>query len=99
MRAVVFAALLAAVLAGCTSGVSTSGDKQFVGSEKCKSCHTNEYATWKGTLHSKMIRTAKDGLLKDAGDNWAKDSKGNAGPTKANISGAPAKMEDVAHVA
>jgi predicted CXXCH cytochrome family protein len=99
MRGVaLIAGLLAALLAGCTSGVSTSSDKQFVGSEKCKSCHTSEYATWKGTLHSKMIRTAKDGLLKDAGDNWAKDSKGNAGPTKANISGTPAKMEDIVFV-
>jgi hypothetical protein len=42
MRAVLVTALLAALLAGCTSGVSTSSDKQFVGSEKCKSCHTNE---------------------------------------------------------
>ena len=99
MRSVVItAALLAALLGGCTSGVSTSTDKQFVGSDKCQTCHQAEFASWKGTWHSKMIRTARDGLLKDAGENWAKDSKGNAGPTKANISGAPAKMEDVVYV-
>jgi len=90
--------LFAVVLAGCTSGISTSTDKQFVGSDKCQTCHQAEFASWKNTWHSKMVRTAKDGLLKDAGDNWAKDSKGNAGPTKTNISGAPAKMEDVVYV-
>ncbi|MCK7493941.1 MAG: hypothetical protein MZW92_23720 [Comamonadaceae bacterium] len=58
-------------------------------------CHAAEYKTWQDTLPRKMVRTPKDGLLKDAGDNWAKDSKGNAGPTKANIDGAPAKLEDV----
>jgi len=86
------------VLGGCTSGVTTGSDRQFVGSDKCQSCHQAEYTTWKATWHSKMVRTAKDGLLKDAGENWAKDGKGNAGPTKANISGAPAKMEDVVWV-
>lgn len=99
MRGVaVIAGLFAVVLAGCTSGVSTSTDKQFVGSDKCQTCHQAEYTSWKGTWHSKMVRTAKDGLLKDAGDNWAKDSKGNAGPAKGNITGAPAKMEDVVFV-
>ena len=45
-----------------------------------------------------MVRETRDGLLKDARDNWAKDSKGNAGPTKANITGTPAKLDDVVYV-
>lgn len=45
-----------------------------------------------------MVRPLKQGLLKHAGDNWAKDSKGTAGPTKGNIDGKPYKMEDVAYV-
>ncbi len=101
------AAAAAIVVAGCTTGMSSgststamaaSAAKQFVGSEKCQTCHQAEYTSWKGTWHSKMVRTAKDGLLKDAGENWAKDSKGTAGPTKGNISGAAATMEDVVFV-
>ena len=45
-----------------------------------------------------MVRTTRDGLLKDALDNWTKDAKGNAGPTKANITGTPAKLDDVVYV-
>ena len=89
-------AAAALLLGGCMTdpGMATK-QATFVGSEKCGTCHVDEYKTWKDTYHNKMVRATRDGLLKDARDNWAKDSKGNAGPTKANISGAPAKLEDV----
>lgn len=92
------AASAAMLLAGCTTGMAGGADRQFVGSEKCSACHKTEYQSWKASWHAKMVRPAKEALLKDAGDNWAKDAKGNAGPTKANVTGAPAKMEDVVYV-
>ena len=103
MRAIRWAALLATVVgaalfSGCSTDSSSASGKSFVGSEKCSGCHTNEYATWKDTYHNKMVRTPREALLKDALDNWAKDSKGNAGPTKGNISGTPAKLDDVVYV-
>lgn len=92
------AAFAATWLAGCTTGMAGGADRQFVGSEKCSACHKTEYQSWKASWHAKMVRPAKEGLLKDAGDNWEKDGKGNAGPTKGNITGTPAKMEDVVYV-
>jgi hypothetical protein len=89
---------LAAVawLAGCSSGGQQQA--QFVGSEKCADVHKDEYKSWQGTWHAKMVRPANQFMLKDASDNWAKDAKVNAGPTKANISGAAVKKEDVVMV-
>ncbi len=71
---------------------------QFIGSEKCQACHQTEYQSWKSSWHSKMVRSARDGLLMDAGKHWARDDKGNTGPTRGNIDGAPAAMQDVALV-
>src|SRR5512147_2935739 len=90
--------LTLAVAVGCATMRTGGAGSQFVGSEKCAACHAAEYKTWKETNHAKMVRPLKDGLLKDAGDNWAKDSKGTSGPTKGNIDGKPYKMEDVAYV-
>ncbi len=28
----------------------------YVGSQKCKTCHPDKYADWKGTLHSRMVQ-------------------------------------------
>ena len=93
------AALAIAVSLGCTSDpVKPMSKAQFVGSERCGGCHVDEYRTWKDTYHNKMVRPVRDGLLKDALDNWAKDAKGNAGPTKANVTGAPAQLGDVVYV-
>jgi hypothetical protein len=86
---------LGAVVAGCVTGPRAPTADGFVGSVACQTCHEAEYRTWKDTYHSKMIRTARDGLLKDAGEQWAKDAKGNPGPTKGNIDGGPYKLEDV----
>jgi hypothetical protein len=99
------AAMAALVLAyGCTTEPAKPGttmrmtENRFIGSETCGACHQEAFATWKQSYHSKMVRPVREGLLKDALDNWEKDAKGNAGPTKANISGAPAKLADVVYV-
>jgi len=84
-------------LAGCVADAPVE-QNNFAGSQACAKCHSTEYKTWQNTLHAKMVLPAKVGLLKDAGDNWAKDAKGNAGPTKGNISGAAFKMDDVVYV-
>ena len=100
-RILLLAAGMTAALAlgGCMTDPAMAPTKPaFVGSEKCGTCHTDEYKTWKDTNHNKMVRSTQDGLLKDAKDNWAKDSKGNAGPTKANVTGAPSKLDDVVYV-
>lgn len=94
-HAVALAAAFAVLAAGCTTDPKMAAKPTFVGSEKCGGCHVEAYKTWKNTLHAKMIRTPREALLKDAGDNWAKDSKGNAGPTKGNIDGKAATMNDV----
>jgi hypothetical protein len=96
------AALAAAgfvALTSCTTGSQApSVASEFVGSEKCGTCHAAEFRTWKDTYHSKMVRTPQDGLLKDALDNWTKDSKGNTGPTKGNIDGKTYALADVQFV-
>lgn len=92
------AASTLALLAACSTGQAPSREAQFVGSEKCSSCHADEYKTWQATWHAKMVRPASTAMIKDAADNWAKDSKGNAGPTTANISKAKATIDDVVMV-
>ena len=39
--------------------VSSAAEKTFVGSETCGACHSDQYADWKTTLHSKMVQDAK----------------------------------------
>lgn len=92
MKIALWGAALAALLAG---GVAAAADPQFVGSEKCGLCHKQEFATWKDTYHNKLVRPMREGMLKDAMDNWAKDAKGNAGPVKGNVDGKAYKYDDV----
>jgi hypothetical protein len=70
---------------------------EFVGSEKCRICHSEEYASWKKTYHSKLVQPRKGGILKAAHAKWATDGK-NAGPTTANVTGTPVKLDDVRYV-
>jgi nitrate/TMAO reductase-like tetraheme cytochrome c subunit len=90
--------LALAVAVGCATMPASTAKNDFVGSEQCAGCHAQEYKTWKETYHARMVLPRKEGLLKDAGDNWAKDKKGTAGPTKGNIDGKPYTMDDVAYV-
>lgn len=87
--------------AGLLIGSSLSAraaEAQFVGSEKCGTCHAQEFASWKDTYHNKLVRPTREGMLKDALEAWAKDSKGNAGPTKGNIDGKAYAYDDVVMV-
>jgi hypothetical protein len=83
------------IITGCATMAPRSTTPGFAGSEKCATCHQDAYKTWKETYHAKMVRPLKEGLLKDAGDAWAKDARGNPGPTKGNVNGKAYKMEDV----
>ncbi len=71
--------------------------KEFVGSEKCKACHSEEYNSWKDTFHAKMVRPKKAGLLKDAVDKWKTDGT-NPGPIKGNVTDKPFTLDDVQYV-
>jgi hypothetical protein len=90
-------AALTVLLTACTPGAGTTSKAEFVGSEKCASCHKDAYDTWKQTYHSRMVLTRQEGLLKQAGEKWSSDGK-NPGPTKGNIDGTAYRMEDVVYV-
>jgi nitrate/TMAO reductase-like tetraheme cytochrome c subunit len=98
LRVALLAALPALSLVGCTLEKSSSPRPQFAGSEACAGCHQAQYTSWKETYHSKMVRTRQEGLLRESGEYWAKDAKGNPGPTKGNIDGKPYGLEDVQYV-
>jgi hypothetical protein len=82
---------------GTAQPAAATGANAFVGSEKCGTCHVAEYGTWKNSLHAKMVRPVGEGILKDARDNWWTDGT-NPGPSKVNLTGAPARLEDVVFV-
>jgi nitrate/TMAO reductase-like tetraheme cytochrome c subunit len=85
------------LLIGLLPGAAVGADPEFVGSDRCAACHKQTYDSWKQSYHSRMVLPRQEGLLKDAGDNWASDGKA-AGPTKGNIDGKDYKMEDVVFV-
>lgn len=59
-----FAALFAAVTASAAEGraelkldaLPKIDPAQFVGAEKCATCHASHFQGWQGTLHSKMVQ-------------------------------------------
>ena len=85
------------VVSLAATAVAADSKKEFVGSEACKKCHAEEYKSWKSTYHSKIVQPKKGGILKEVVEKWASDGK-NPGPTTANVSGAPAKLDDVQYV-
>jgi hypothetical protein len=78
-------------------GLAADRKKEFVGSERCKACHSEEFKSWKESFHSKMVQPRKGGILKDAVEKWKTDGAG-PGPTKGNVTGAPFTLEDVQFV-
>jgi hypothetical protein len=92
------AAMAAMFAAAFVAEAALAQAAEFVGSKACMRCHKEEHQSWQKTLHSKMVLPMKEGLLKDAGDAWEKDAKGTPGPTKGNVTGAAAKMDDVVFV-
>ncbi len=86
--------LAAAALAiSLGSGLVSAQDATYVGSEKCGKCHDVEYDSWKQSYHSKMVRPKDAAVLKDVVAQW-----GNGGPTKVNLTGAAATLNDVVYV-
>jgi predicted CXXCH cytochrome family protein len=84
---------LAATASMLFASAAVAADPEFAGSERCGKCHEDEYKTWKQSYHSKMVRTKGEAILKDVVDQWA-----NGGPTTINLTGAAAKLDDVALV-
>lgn len=89
------------MLAGLSIGVvmttGAAADQEFVGSEQCKTCHAQQFETWKNSNHSKMVRKKDDGILKAVVEKWASDGT-NPGPTKSNGDGKPRSLSDVVYV-
>jgi len=74
--------------------VAADPKNEFVGSEKCKNCHSEEYKSWKDTWHSKIVRPKKEGILKEVVEKWTNDGTGE-GPTTGNVTNAKFKLDDV----
>ncbi len=79
------------------AGAAKAPKKEFVGSETCKKCHAEEFKSWKGTFHSKIIQTKKVGILKDVITKWESDGK-NPGPTTGNFDSKKYTLNDVQYV-
>jgi cytochrome c554/c'-like protein len=84
-------------LTGCTTDgtVSAEAGDQLESAEKCATCHPQQFASWKQTYHARMVRTAPEGVLPEALENWFKDARGNAGPGTGNVDGKPYALADV----
>jgi hypothetical protein len=80
-----------------TAGAAKAPKKEFAGSEACKKCHSEEYKSWKETWHSKMVRTKKEGILKEVVEKWASDGAAE-GPTTGNVTKAKFTLADVQYV-
>jgi cytochrome c553 len=95
------AALALAFLAGAAGpafAAQSSTADRAVASEKCRGCHDGDTVNWKENYHSKMVRPAKDGLIRSAVDHWTRDTKGSAGPRTGNIDGRTYGLDDVVMV-
>jgi cytochrome c553 len=90
-------ALLVGV-AGPACAVQSSTADPAASHEKCRGCHDGDAVSWKENYHSKMVRHAKDGLIRSAVDDWARDAKGSAGPRTGNIDGRIYGLDDVVMV-
>lgn len=85
--------IAAAALAAGMLTAAVAADPEFVGSQKCGTCHQDAYKSWKQSYHSKMVRPKDEAILKDVVEQWDK-----GGPTKVNLTGTPAKLDDVLYV-
>ena len=74
-RQVVVTAVAGVLMLGLAAVAGAADPKgEFVGSEKCKGCHSEEYKSWKDSWHSKMVRPKKDrhsqGGRGEVGQRW-----------------------------
>jgi hypothetical protein len=95
-RMAIGASICAAVLV-VAPVFAADGETEFLGSKSCEKCHTEEYRSWKRTFHSMIVQTREAGILKEVVAKWATDGK-NPGPTTANVTGTPARLNDVRYV-
>lgn len=79
------------------TAIAAAPGKDYVGSERCKNCHVEEYQSWKESFHSRIVRDRKSGILKDAVAKWATDGK-TPGPSTGNVTGAKFKLDDVRYI-
>jgi hypothetical protein len=97
-KQVVVIAVAGALILGLMAVVRAADPKgEFVGTEKCKMCHSTQYKSWKESYHSKMVRKKDDGILKGVVVKWATDGT-TPGPTKGNVTGKEFKLDDVEYV-
>lgn len=101
MRRLLLIGILCAVgfLAACAMfGANEPGIKYgYAGSEQCKACHTEEYASWQESWHSKIVRPKKGAMLQEAVEKWSSDGT-SAGPTVGNVTGQAFTLADVEYV-
>lgn len=92
--AVSFSLLL--MVSGTAFGVEDKDTEKgkFAGSKACRECHKVEYESWEQTLHSQMVRSKDDGILKAVVEKWATDGT-DTGPTKGNVTGEVFTLNDV----
>ncbi|MEW6219157.1 MAG: multiheme c-type cytochrome [Thermodesulfobacteriota bacterium] len=101
------AGLSTIAVVGCLLVVTSTGEagsekkaghaEEFAGSESCRTCHAEEYESWKESWHSKIIRPKKGAILKEAVEKWGGDGT-NPGPTTGNVSGKTYTFDDVQYV-
>lgn len=96
-KAAVLVVAICALTVAASPLAAATVKQEFVGSERCKSCHAEEYKSWKGTFHAKMVQPRKGGILKEAVEKWATDGT-NPGPTKGNGTNSPFTLNDVQFV-
>jgi len=85
---------LALMFAVVLTATGAYAKDEFAGSKACQRCHKEEFKSWQGTLHSKMVRKKDDGILKAAVEKWQTDGT-NPGPTKGNVTGEAFTIKDV----
>jgi hypothetical protein len=76
-----------------TAAAGAAAD-EFAGSEACRQCHAEEYASWKESFHAKILQPASSGILPAASEKWASDGTG-PGPATGNATGKAYGKEDV----
>jgi hypothetical protein len=84
---------LIAIASFALLGTVAAADPEFAGSAACGKCHQEAYKTWKQSYHAKMVRPKDEAILKDVVEQWDK-----GGPSKINLTGAPARLDDVVYV-
>ena len=64
------AAVATASLGGCAMAGT---DAEFVGSKKCKMCHSKQYKSWEESTHAKAFELLKPGEAKEAKEKFKLD--------------------------